>query len=212
MQEVNRSTCNSKVTEAKDQKYGYSGWTACFSINVVFNKFTTLYFLSWECQKRCKSSQSSLLVLSNSQPQERVGGWASPLLQEPTDTCLTADAYTERQPEPGNMTAGVLDSELRVSNSDEDDISWVDWVGLRSPQLQTTVRMGLLRHQLHCIWEMTTKLYTKQWEEICIVTDHCLHLGKVAVQATGRSMGLMVLQERVRWLNLTDLTMRERRI
>lgn len=78
MQEVNRSTCNSKVTEAKDQKYGYSGWTACFSINVVFNKFTTLYFLSWECQKRCKSSQSSLLVLSNSQPQERVGGWASP--------------------------------------------------------------------------------------------------------------------------------------
>lgn len=78
--------------------------------------------MSWECQNCCKSSQSSLLVLSNSQPQERAGAtWWLTFI--PCHTCLTADAYTEGEPEPGKMTAGVLDSELLVSNDVEDDIA-----------------------------------------------------------------------------------------
>lgn len=56
----------------------------------------------------------------------------------------------------------------------------------------------LMAYEVELEEEMTAKLHTKLWEEICIVTDHCLHLDKVAVQATGQSLGLMVLQERVR--------------
>ena len=58
--------------------------------------------------------------------------------------------------------------------------------------------------------KMTAKPVSKLWEEICVVTDHCLHLHTVAVQATGRAMGLMVLQERARWLNLTNLATRDK--
>lgn len=48
------------------------------------------------------------------------------------------------------------------------------------------------------------------WEEVCIITDHCLHLHKVAVQTQGRTMGLMVLQERACWLNLIILSSKEK--
>lgn len=48
------------------------------------------------------------------------------------------------------------------------------------------------------------------WEEVCIITGHCLHLHKVAIQLQGRAMWLMVLQERARWLNLTTLMTKER--
>ena len=48
------------------------------------------------------------------------------------------------------------------------------------------------------------------WEEITVVTDLCLRVQRCAVQATGRTMGTMVLQERARWLNLASLTDREK--
>ncbi|CAK6969757.1 uncharacterized protein LOC113026495 [Scomber scombrus] len=57
---------------------------------------------------------------------------------------------------------------------------------------------------------MTAKPDTTLWEEICGITDHVLRLHKVAIQATGRAMGLMVLQERARWLGLTNLSTKEK--
>ncbi|KAK5927663.1 hypothetical protein CgunFtcFv8_012796 [Champsocephalus gunnari] len=40
-------------------------------------------------------------------------------------------------------------------------------------------------------------------DEIAAVTDICLRVQRCAVQATGKVMGIMVVQERARWLNLT---------
>ena len=48
------------------------------------------------------------------------------------------------------------------------------------------------------------------WEEIMVITDLCLRIQRCAVQATGRAMGTMVLQERARWLNLANLSDREK--
>lgn len=48
------------------------------------------------------------------------------------------------------------------------------------------------------------------WEEIPVITDLCLRVQRCAVQATGRAMGTMVLQERARWLNLASLSDREK--
>lgn len=48
------------------------------------------------------------------------------------------------------------------------------------------------------------------WDEVCIIVDHCLQLHNVAIQAMGRIMGLMVLQERAKWLNLTTLSTKEK--
>ena len=48
------------------------------------------------------------------------------------------------------------------------------------------------------------------WEEIPVITDLCLRVQRCAVQATGRAMGAMVLQERARWLNLANLSDREK--
>ncbi|KAK5930417.1 hypothetical protein CgunFtcFv8_026653 [Champsocephalus gunnari] len=47
-------------------------------------------------------------------------------------------------------------------------------------------------------------------DEMAAVTDICLHVQHCAVQATGKVMGIMVVQERVRWLNLTNLPDREK--
>ena len=38
------------------------------------------------------------------------------------------------------------------------------------------------------------------WEEILVITDLCLHVQRCAVQATGRELGAMILQERAQWL------------
>ena len=48
------------------------------------------------------------------------------------------------------------------------------------------------------------------WEEIPVVTDLCLHVQCCAVQATGRALGVMVLQERAQQLNLAYLSDREK--
>ena len=58
--------------------------------------------------------------------------------------------------------------------------------------------------------EMTAKPDAKLWEEICVVTDNCLHLLKVVFQATGRAMGLIVFQEKAGWLNLYNLATRDK--
>lgn len=58
--------------------------------------------------------------------------------------------------------------------------------------------------------DMTTKPDTALREEICVIIDHALRLHKVAIQATGRAIGLMVFQERARWLGLTNLTTEEK--
>lgn len=42
------------------------------------------------------------------------------------------------------------------------------------------------------------------------VTDLCLHIQCCAVQATGEALGLLVLQERARWLTLANLSDREK--
>ena len=48
------------------------------------------------------------------------------------------------------------------------------------------------------------------WEEIPVVTDMCLRVQRCAVQATGRALGTMVLQERARWLNLANPNLSDR--
>lgn len=53
--------------------------------------------------------------------------------------------------------------------------------------------------------DMTAKPDTTLWDEICIITEHDICLHKGGIQATGRAMGLIVLQERVHWLGLTNL-------
>ncbi|KAK5935061.1 hypothetical protein CgunFtcFv8_020456 [Champsocephalus gunnari] len=47
-------------------------------------------------------------------------------------------------------------------------------------------------------------------DEMAAVTDICLRVQRCAVQATGKVMGIMVVQERARWLNLTNLPDREK--
>jgi len=58
--------------------------------------------------------------------------------------------------------------------------------------------------------DMTAKRDTTLLEEICVIMDHVLRLHNVAMQATGRAMGLTVLQERAGWLGLTNLTTKEK--
>lgn len=48
------------------------------------------------------------------------------------------------------------------------------------------------------------------WEEIPVITDLCLHVQRCVVQATGKALGTMFLQERVWWLNLASLSDREK--
>uniref|UniRef100_A0A087X675 Uncharacterized protein n=1 Tax=Poecilia formosa TaxID=48698 RepID=A0A087X675_POEFO len=68
----------------------------------------------------------------------------------------------------------------------------------------------LMAYQAELEEQMTALPDAALWEEVCIITDHCLQLHKVAIQALGRTMGLMVLQERARWLNLTTLSTKEK--
>lgn len=58
---------------------------------------------------------------------------------------------------------------------------------------------------------MTAKPDTSVWEELCIFTDHVLHvLCLHKLVATGRATGLVILQEQARWLRLTNLTTKEK--
>ncbi len=63
----------------------------------------------------------------------------------------------------------------------------------------------LLVYQAELEDDMSTSPTPALWDELCAVTDLCLHLHRCAVQASGRAMALMVVQERARWLNLSSL-------
>jgi len=58
--------------------------------------------------------------------------------------------------------------------------------------------------------DMTSTPDARLWKEMCNITDHWLHLHKVVICALGRTMGLMVLQERAWWLNLITLSTKEK--
>ncbi|XP_036001143.1 uncharacterized protein LOC118565215 [Fundulus heteroclitus] len=48
------------------------------------------------------------------------------------------------------------------------------------------------------------------WEEMAVIADLSLRIQRVSVQATGKVMATLVVQERARWLSLANLTDRER--
>lgn len=48
------------------------------------------------------------------------------------------------------------------------------------------------------------------WDELCVVTDLCLHLHRCAVQASGRAMALTVTHVRTRWQYLSSLSQKEK--
>ena len=68
----------------------------------------------------------------------------------------------------------------------------------------------LTAYQAELCEDMMTKPDPAVWDEITMITDICLRVQRCAVQATGKSLGLVVLQERARWLNLTNLSDREK--
>lgn len=68
----------------------------------------------------------------------------------------------------------------------------------------------LAAYQAELCGDMATRPDPNVWEGITVITDICLRVQRCAVQATGKSMGMMVLQERARWPNLTDLSEREK--
>ena len=68
----------------------------------------------------------------------------------------------------------------------------------------------LLAYQAELQDEMSASPAPALWDEVCVVTDLCLRLQRCAVQASGRAMALMVVQERARWLNLSSLSQKEK--
>ncbi|KAK7933480.1 hypothetical protein WMY93_004376 [Mugilogobius chulae] len=68
----------------------------------------------------------------------------------------------------------------------------------------------LLAYQAELQDDMNSSPDPVVWDELCVVTDLCLRLHRCAVQACGRAMGVMVTQERARWLNLSSLSHREK--
>lgn len=68
----------------------------------------------------------------------------------------------------------------------------------------------LLAYQAELQEDISASLSSEVWDELCVVTDLCLRLHRCAVQACGRAMGVMVTQERARWLSLSSLSHREK--
>ena len=68
----------------------------------------------------------------------------------------------------------------------------------------------LTAYQAELCEDFTKAQDAATWEEIPVVADLCLRVQRCAVQATGKAMGTMVLQERARWLNLANLSDREK--
>ncbi|XP_010764772.1 uncharacterized protein [Notothenia coriiceps] len=66
----------------------------------------------------------------------------------------------------------------------------------------------LTAYQAELCEDLSSKPGPAVWDEIAAITDICLRVQRCAVQATGKVMGIMVVQERARWLNLTDLPAR----
>ena len=68
----------------------------------------------------------------------------------------------------------------------------------------------LMAYQAELHEDLTTKPDNEHWDEVGLIADHVLRLHKVAIQASGRAMSLLVLQERARWLSLTNLPTKEK--
>lgn len=68
----------------------------------------------------------------------------------------------------------------------------------------------LLAYQAELQDDMSASPSPEMWDELCVVTDLCLRLHRCAVQACGRAMGVMVTQERARWLSLSSLSHRDK--
>ncbi|KAK5921115.1 hypothetical protein CgunFtcFv8_024848 [Champsocephalus gunnari] len=68
----------------------------------------------------------------------------------------------------------------------------------------------LTAYQAELCEDMSSNPGPATLDEIAAVTDICLLVQRCAVQATGKIMGIMVVQERARWLNLTNLPDREK--
>nr|XP_010769141.1 PREDICTED: uncharacterized protein LOC104945202 [Notothenia coriiceps] len=68
----------------------------------------------------------------------------------------------------------------------------------------------LTAYQAELCEDLSSKPGPAVWDEIAAITDICLRVQRCAVQATGKVMGIMVVQERARWLNLTNLPDREK--
>ncbi len=81
-------------------------------------------------------------------------------------------------------------------------------IALSVRALNTTSRLTVYQVELQD--EASTMPGQTHWEEICVVTDFSLHLHRCAVQAAGKAMATMVIQERGRWLNLANLSDREK--
>lgn len=67
----------------------------------------------------------------------------------------------------------------------------------------------LAAYQAQLCEDMATKPDPVVWEEFTVIPDICLRMQYCTFQATGKSMGMMVLQESARWLNLMNLSDRD---
>ncbi|KAK5933730.1 hypothetical protein CgunFtcFv8_014189 [Champsocephalus gunnari] len=68
----------------------------------------------------------------------------------------------------------------------------------------------LTAYQAELCEDMSSRPEPAVWDEIAAITDICLRVQRCAVQAMGKALGMMVVQERARWLNLADLPDREK--
>lgn len=63
----------------------------------------------------------------------------------------------------------------------------------------------LLASQAKLQEQMTALPATELWEEICVITDHCLPLTKCTVQSVVRSMSTLITREQSHLLFLSKL-------
>lgn len=68
----------------------------------------------------------------------------------------------------------------------------------------------LTAYQAELFEDMSNVPNPAVWDDITTVSDICLRVQRCAVQAMGKCMAMLVLQERARWLNLTNLSDKER--
>ncbi|KAK7901815.1 hypothetical protein WMY93_018584 [Mugilogobius chulae] len=68
----------------------------------------------------------------------------------------------------------------------------------------------LTAYQAKLFDDMTQVPNVTAWDDITTVSDLCLRVQRCAIQGVGKCMAMLVLQESARWLNLTNLSDKER--
>ncbi|KAL7891396.1 hypothetical protein AOLI_G00008720 [Acnodon oligacanthus] len=58
--------------------------------------------------------------------------------------------------------------------------------------------------------KITSNPDSNYWDEICVVNNPCLQLHRSAIQASARSVGITVAQDRTCWPNLLSLFHKEK--